>query len=183
MFELLGTILEFFWDCFPRPVMVAANERASRFLFGRDVDGTQLEGVVRQDFGPGCYILLPVFEDWQQQVVASQQDRTGDVLCQSRDGSTWQVEMSVEFEIHSLPQFDIAQLSGDDHIRILVREAAVRTAAARMNDEMAEKGPHSFCCEVEGRVEEELLSRGVNILQVRIQKWQSVTVLHLSGLE
>lgn len=181
MIELLSEILEFFWDCVPRPVTVAANERASRFLCGRDFDGTRLEGWVRQDFGPGVYCLLPLVEDWGQRVVTSQHQETGIIALQDGGGNKWHINLDVEFRVDDLPAFDILQLCGNQYIASAHADAAIRVA--RRCFSLAEISPHRFCIEVEALVEEKMDARGVGVIQVRSKRWQQCEAFHLSGIK
>lgn len=180
--DLLGSILEFFWDCVPRPVTIASNERASRFLFGRDFDGTLLEGVVRQNFGPGFYIMLPVVEDWMQRVVASQHQATNIISCQDKSGCTWILQLDVEFEIVDLPTFDISQHDGDEFISVLATAAAVKEASRLTREKMLATGPHMFAQHVAEATETRLENRGVCLIATRVLSWQQVTSVHLSGI-
>jgi hypothetical protein len=180
--DLLGSILEFFWDCVPRPVTIASNERASRFLFGRDFEGTRLEGFVRQSFGPGFYITLPLLEDWGQRVVAAQHQITDLISCQDQSGYTWIIQLDVEFEIVDLPVFDLCQHSGDEFIAIISTAAAVTTAAGWTKAKMMKSGPHSFAQHVTTAIEERLAHRGVEISATRVLKWQQTRSIHLSGV-
>jgi hypothetical protein len=180
--DLLGNILEFFWDCVPRPVVIASNERASRFLFGRDFEGTRLERFVRQSFGPGFYIHLPVIEDWGQRVVAAQHQITDLISCQDKSGSTWIIQLDVEFEIDDLPVFDLVQHDGDEYIAILSTAAAVTRAATLTKTKMTQNGPHSFSTHVSSMIEDRLSSRGVSVVATRILKWQQIRSIHLSGV-
>ena len=178
----MGSILEFFWDCVPRPVVIASNERASRFLFGRDFEGTLLEGWIRQSFGPGFYITLPIVEDWGQRVVAAQHQITELISCQDKSGSTWVIQLDVEFEIVDLPMFDIVQHSGDEFIAILSTAAAVQRAATLTKTAMLKSGPHSFGVHVTAAIEDKLANRGISVIATRVLKWQQVRSLHLSGI-
>ncbi len=182
MLSLLENILEFFWDCFPRPVTVKSNERASRFLFGRDFDGTRWERFIRQDFGPGFYIHLPLCEDWDQRVTAAQHEPSAMIPCTTRDGKLWTIVLDVEFEIEDLPTFDICQGDGDEHIGIVAASAAILRASKRTNEQMLSDGPHSFGVHVCSDVQEKLEKRGINIIAVRVTQWQQCFSLHLSGM-
>jgi regulator of protease activity HflC (stomatin/prohibitin superfamily) len=173
MIELLSTVLQFFWDLVPRPVLVGPTERAVCFLFGR----------WGRELGPGLYVVWPAVEEWQEYCVVSQLVETAILPVTTHDGQSWQVRLVVEYEIadplraHTLQhdiQLQVEQLAGS---------TLVTTMQNNDSQHIVSAGVRKLCRLTQGRISEALTRRGVHVLSVRAVMFDQCRSFFLSQAE
>lgn len=157
MLELLTQILHFIWDLLPRPVIVGPTEQAVCYWFGR----------YARTKGPGMYVIWPLIQYWRTHVVVSQICETAIIAATSADNADWQWRLGIEYAIHDVRKYEVAQFNGQNHLELLGGAALVKVIASIPAARLKDIGTLKVCSVIRRRIADAAEMRGITVLHVR----------------